>query len=247
MDQTLPGDVPLRYTTTPGPEAGRPPVLLLHGFGSTHELNWERTGWPHALRDFDTIGVDLRGHGGSGRPHDPDAYLPAVFAADLVRLLDALEVERVDVLAYSMGSRLAWELALTHPNRVRRAVLAGFGPHNAFADTDLDRLDTDPGPFAEMYRTTAALPGNDPEALAACARGQAAVPFTAEPAPHARLLYVAGEDDALATDVEWLASTSGGTALRLPGRDHRTAVSARAFKKAVVEFLSREYTTLSAP
>ncbi len=245
LHATLNSAVTLRYVDDdPGAAPGRPPVLLLHGFGSTFELNWVRTGWTAALaaEGLRTIGPDLRGHGSSGKPRQDDAYLPGVFVADLVLLLDELGVERADVVGYSMGSRLAWEFALTRPERVRRAALGGFGPRNAFAGTDLDDLESDDSPFGRLYRAVAELPGNDLAALAACARGQAARPFTEEPAPRSTpLLFVAGEEDEIADGVERLARVSGAAgALRIARRDHRTAVTAGAFKKAVLEFLADE-------
>ncbi|GAA1094111.1 alpha/beta fold hydrolase [Nocardiopsis composta] len=241
MERFVPGETPLRCTVEYGdPENGLPPVLFLHGFGSSHELNWVRAGWPAALQGRTLIGLDLRGHGGSGRPHRDGAYAPAEIAADAERVLDALDTPRADLLAYSMGSRNAWELALRRPERVRRAVLAGFGPRDPFAGADLDRLDTDPSPFGRLFQSVLELPGNEPGALAACARGQAAHPFTAEPAPEAPLLFVAGERDAIAEGVEELAAGCGAPVVRVPGRTHANAVSARAFKEAVRDFLARE-------
>lgn len=233
--------VAVRYTdiVPAGPES-RQPVLLLHGFGSNFHMNWERTGWSRALasRGARVLGPDLRGHGASGKPLEDEAYLPEVFAADLELLLDGAGIERADILAYSMGSRLAWEFALTRPERVRRAVLAGFGPADAFAGVDLHDLESDPHPFAEVYRAVAALPGNDPRALAACARGQAARPFRAEPAPEGvPLLFAAGEKDALAAGAAELAAGCGADHVSVPHRDHANAVSARALKQAVADFL----------
>ncbi|KIH99958.1 alpha/beta hydrolase [Streptomonospora alba] len=237
---TLQAEVPLRYAP-PAPDAAGVPVLLVHGFGSDYELNWERTGWTRALADLPVFGCDLRGHGGSGKPHDPAAYTPGAFVGDLVALLDALDIECADVVGYSLGARLAWELAVQRPQRVRRAVLAGFGPRDAFAGTDLDDLEADGSPFGQVYRTAAALPGGDPEALAACARGQAAHPFSVEPAPAGiPTLLLAGERDELAEGMEDLAQAVGATALRAPGRDHATAVAARRLKNAAADFLAAE-------
>ncbi|MFC3995396.1 alpha/beta fold hydrolase [Nocardiopsis sediminis] len=237
MARTPAGDSPLHHTVTRGSGV---PVVLLHGFGTSHHANWMRTGWDTALAGRTTVGPDLRGHGGSGRPHEHRAYLPEAMADDVVRLLDVLDIERADLVAYSMGSRLAWELALTRPDRVRRAVLGGFGPVDAFEGTDLNSPGSADTPFGRVFRAAAALPGADPAALAACARGQAARPFTASPAPRGvPLLFVAGERDDLARGVEELARATGAQAVRVAGRDHRTAVSAQAFKKSVVEFLGR--------
>ncbi len=245
MHARLHGDVVLHYVDdNPNHTPTRPPVLLLHGFGASYERNWEHTGWASLLASegFRTIGPDLRGHGASGQPYQDDAYLPGVLVADLVLLLDELGVGRVDIVGYSMGARLAWEFSLIRPERVRRVVMGGFGPRDPFADIDLSAPLSDDGPFGTLFRTAAELPGNDVGALAACARGQAARPFTADPAPRGTpLLFVAGENDELADGVERLARDTGGAdVLRLERRDHRTAVAASAFKKAVVGFLTSE-------
>ncbi|WP_179646508.1 alpha/beta fold hydrolase [Spinactinospora alkalitolerans] len=246
MYEILQGEVPLRYAVLGEPDADRPPVLLVHGFGSNFEANWVRTGWTGALEGAGhrVVGVDLPGHGGSAKPHDPRCYAPDALAGRLADLLDALGIERADAVGYSMGSRLVWQLALTRPGRVRRAVLGGFGPVNAFAGTDLDRLGTgDDSPFGALFGAVAAMPGNDAAALAACARGQAAAPFDPEPAPPGvPLLFVAGERDELASDVESLAAAvPGAELLRVPRRDHRNAVSAQAFKRSADAFLAREH------
>ncbi|MUL42468.1 alpha/beta fold hydrolase [Streptomonospora sp. PA3] len=237
---TLQAAVPLRYTA-PDPGAEGVPVLLVHGFGSDFELNWVRTGWTRALADLPVAGCDLRGHGGSGKPHDAASYTPGALVGDLVALLDALGTEQCDVVGYSLGARLAWELALAHPARVRRAVLAGFGPRDAFAGADLDDLESDDSAFGQVYRAASRLPGADPAALAACARGQAAHPFRSAPAPESvPMLLMAGERDDLATGMEDLARETGAAALRAPGRDHRTAVAAQGLKKAAAEFLTAQ-------
>ena len=63
------------------------------------------------------IAFDNRGHGESGKPHDPAAYSIPIMAEDARRLLDHLGVEKADVIGYSMGARIAAELAL----RIRSA------------------------------------------------------------------------------------------------------------------------------
>ncbi|WP_421648051.1 alpha/beta fold hydrolase [Nocardiopsis alba] len=113
------GDVTMSYVDLlPEAPGEAVPVLLLHGFGSDFQMNWGSTGW---VRDLEAvgrrvIGPDLRGHGASDKPTESAFYLPEHFVSDLVDLLDRLGLERVDVVGYSMGSRLAWELALTAPS-----------------------------------------------------------------------------------------------------------------------------------
>ncbi|WP_017609091.1 alpha/beta fold hydrolase [Nocardiopsis xinjiangensis] len=243
MPANLTDDLVMRYTDLhPGSPAGAVPVLLLHGFGTNFEMNWKSAGWVQELGNegLRVLGPDLRGHGGSDKPTDDDAYLPERFSRDFVGLLDELDVDRVDVVGYSMGSRLGWDLALRAPERVRCLVLGGFGPADAFAGTDLNALGEGTTPFDEVFRTVSTLPGNDPAALAACARGQAARPFRPEPVPEGvPFLLAAGSEDALAAGAEELARDRGGSHLEIPGRDHVSAVSSRIFRQAVVDFLVR--------
>jgi pimeloyl-ACP methyl ester carboxylesterase len=104
-----------------------PALLLLHGFALNADLNWVRTAALDSLATvFTVIAPDLRGHGGSDKPHDPSAY-GARFVADMVELLDHLHIEKAHVAGYSMGGIIALKLIATHPERVRSAVLAGTG------------------------------------------------------------------------------------------------------------------------
>lgn len=103
-----------------------PPLLLLHGFtGST--ITWSAL--RAALRDrFELLVVDLPGHGRSSAPPDPARYSLPRTADDLARVLDALDVARAAVLGYSMGGRVALQLALAHPDRIGALVLESTSP-----------------------------------------------------------------------------------------------------------------------
>ena len=102
-----------------------PPLLLIHGLGSSGE-DWAFQRDAFAQRHT-LILVDLRGSGRSAKPAGP--YAIAQFAADLLALLDALDVPHTDVLGFSLGGSVALEMALAQPQRVRRLVLC-----NALAD-----------------------------------------------------------------------------------------------------------------
>lgn len=244
MTGNLMAEVTIRYADlAPQTPSKSVPVLLLHGFGSSFAMNWGATGWPRALEAAGrrVVGPDLRGHGSSEKPTESELYLPERFVLDLLALLDELALESVDVVGYSMGSRLAWALALTAPERVRRLVLGGFGPADALAGLGESAPGEGDSPFDHVFRTVAALPGNDHEALAACARGQAARPFAPVPHPEGTpMLLVAGAKDTVATGAEGLAVDCGGTFVEIPGRDHANAVSSRVFKQAVLDFLGDE-------
>lgn len=231
--------VRLRYFPVDLNDAQLPLVLLVHGFGASYQHNWVQTGWVRALNAAgrSSIGLDLRGHGSSGKPHDPDAYLPERHVADLAAVLDDCAAEQVDVVAYSMGSRMTWELLRSCPGRVRRAVLAGFGPYSAPRVAGHEEA----GSSAEALAAASALPGNDPKALTACQQGEARHPFTVDPVPEqVALLFAAGSYDTIAGGMEELAErVPAAQSMWVAGRNHRNAVAARALKTEALRFLAQ--------
>lgn len=105
---------------------GGPPLVLLHGFtGSTD--TWAPLRAPFGAA-HSVIALDLPGHGRSTAPADPRRYALDRFANDLARVLDALAVERVALLGYSMGGRAALRFALSHGDRVAALVLESTSP-----------------------------------------------------------------------------------------------------------------------
>jgi pimeloyl-ACP methyl ester carboxylesterase len=102
-------------------EAGvGPPVLALHGLGGTKGSFLFTVA---ALADrFSVVAVDLPGFGDSSKPIGA-SYDPGFFAGAMIDLLDALELERVDLIGNSLGGRVALELGLRHPERVGRLAL----------------------------------------------------------------------------------------------------------------------------
>ena len=107
------------------------PIVLVHGFGSSKEVNWVQPGWLTTLKGAGrrVIALDNRGHGQSTKLYDPAEYHTTKMAEDVRALLDHLGVPRADVMGYSMGARIAAFLALAHPDRVRSMVLGGLGSH----------------------------------------------------------------------------------------------------------------------
>lgn len=82
------------------------PILLIHGFASNKQVNWQYPGWVDLLVGDcrRVITIDNRGHGDSQKFYDPAAYGAPVMAEDAKRLLDHLDIERADVMGYSMGA-----------------------------------------------------------------------------------------------------------------------------------------------
>ncbi len=105
-----------------------PDVVLHHGFAADSALNWLQPGVVDALvaSGRRVITFDARGHGRSGKPHDPRAYEGMVMVDDVRGLLDHLGVEAVDAVGYSMGGLVTAALMVSEP-RVRSAVLGGVG------------------------------------------------------------------------------------------------------------------------
>jgi len=106
---------------------GRPAVLL-HGLFSDAVMNWIKFG--HAARiaaaGFRVIMPDLRAHGLSGRPHDPEYYPPGILARDLRELIALLGLTDFDLGGFSLGARTTVE-GIGEGLRPRRAVLGGAG------------------------------------------------------------------------------------------------------------------------
>src|SRR6478672_13139687 len=121
------GEVEIAYLD----EGDGEPIVLVHGFASTKEVNWVYPGWVTTLTRAGrrVIALDNRGHGESSKHYDPAAYHSALMAEDVRALLDHLGLGRADVMGYSMGARITAFLALAHPERVRSAILGGLGYH----------------------------------------------------------------------------------------------------------------------
>jgi pimeloyl-ACP methyl ester carboxylesterase len=228
------------------------PILLIHGFASSANVNWVYPGWLKTLGDagYRVIALDNRGHGASDKPHDPKVYRPPAMAGDAVALLDHLGIAETHVMGYSMGARISAFLTLAHPDRVRSLILGGLGigmvtgvgDWDPIADalnaTSLDVVTHERG---RMFRAFADQTKSDRKALAACIStsrdllsiedmGRIDVPV---------LIAVGTKDDIAGSPQELAALIPDAVALDIPGRDHMLAVGDRAFKKAALEFLAK--------
>jgi haloacetate dehalogenase len=109
--------------------AGRPALLLLHGFPQTHAM-WHRVA-PQLAHRFALVLPDLRGYGDSDKPaSDPAhaAYSKRTMAAENVALMRALGYERFMVCGHDRGGRVAHRMALDHPQAVERLMLLDISP-----------------------------------------------------------------------------------------------------------------------
>jgi len=129
MERRSVGDVHLNLRHNLAAAAGRPPLLLLHGFPQTHAM-WHKV-VPLLAAEFALVLPDLRGYGDSDKP-PADAthatYSKRTMAADNVALMRLLGFERFAVCGHDRGGRVAHRMALDHPQAVERLMLLDISP-----------------------------------------------------------------------------------------------------------------------
>jgi len=107
-----------------------PAVLLLHGFPDDRHL-WRYQIPALADAGFRVLAPDLRGFGEAPRPADPAEYGIPIVMRDVLGILDALQVDRVQLVAHDWGAAVGWRLAAEHPERVERYVAVSVGAPGA--------------------------------------------------------------------------------------------------------------------
>ena len=242
--------------TPAAPATQLPLVVLHHGFIADANLNWVGPGVVAALLHAGrrVVALDARGHGASGKSHDPGAYGEEKMAADLRRLFDLCGAQQIDVVGYSMGAVVSL-LTASQDTRVRRLVVGGVGgglaeqgglsaragARGAIAAA-LRAADTAgiQDPVAVRFRTLADRVGygeSDRAALAACAEAAftSTIAFGQITAP---TLVLVGDADPIAARPEVLAGAIPQAQLRVIAGDHLSAVINPEFAAAIVEFLA---------
>ena len=168
-------------------EGSGPTIVLVHGFAASIKTNWRGPGIIDALiRDGRrVVALDCRGHGESGKPHDPDAYAGTAMIDDVIALMDHLHIDVADLMGYSMGGWLSATLLLRHPARFRSVIISGMGDaivngvllSEARTTGIADAMEAKDGgasvpPAARAFRVFAERSGNDLGALAAMQRSR---------------------------------------------------------------------------
>jgi pimeloyl-ACP methyl ester carboxylesterase len=121
------GDLQMYYEVHGEPSQEGTPLLLLHG--GLFDIDQQFGGLIGPLaQNRQVIAADFQGH---GRTNDIDRpFGAAAFASDVVALLDHLQLAAVDVFGYSVGGAVGIELAVSHPDRVRKLIASSvsFSP-----------------------------------------------------------------------------------------------------------------------
>jgi pimeloyl-ACP methyl ester carboxylesterase len=228
------------------------PIVLVHGFASSKNVNWVYPTWVSELRKDGrrVIALDNRGHGDSAKLYDPAQYAIAEMAGDVVALMDHLDVACADIMGYSMGGRIAAHLALTAPQRMRSAIFGGIGMamiegggpgENVALALEAPSLDDVTDPVGRTFRAFADQTRSDRLALAACMRGSRGL-MSKEDAGRigVPVLIAVGSTDEVAGSAAALgALIPGAEVLDIPNRDHMRAVGDKVYKAGVIDFLFR--------
>ena len=228
------------------------PILLVHGFASTKNVNWVYPTWVSELRKNGrrVIALDNRGHGESAKLYDPAEYSIPIMASDVVALMDHLSIPRADIMGYSLGARMTAWLGLTKPERLRSAILGGIGMamvdgggpgENVAAALEAPSLEEVSDPVARTFRAFADQTRSDRRALAACLRGSRGLMRRDEVTGiNVPVLIAVGTTDEVAGSAHGLGDLiPGAEVLDIPNRDHMRAVGDKVYKTGVVDFLSR--------
>ena len=246
------GEVEIAYLDEGQNRTDADPIVLVHGFASTKEINWVQPGWVETLTGAGrrVVALDNRGHGASSKLYDPAAYYSATMAEDVRALMDHLRIARADVMGYSMGARIAAFLAVNHPARLRSLVLGGIGirlvdgvglPESIAQALEAPSIETVSDPTGRLFRAFAEQTQSDRRALAACIRGSRQVLSREQVAAiRAPVLVAVGTEDPVAGSAGALAALiPGARALDIPNRDHMLAAGDKLFKAGVLEFLNQ--------
>lgn len=255
--------VQIRYTV----QGAGVPVVLVHGFTASVEANWGAPGIIDKLVSdgYQVIAMDARGHGKSGKPHDPAAY-GFNMVEDVLRLMDHMGILKAHLAGYSMGGGIALQAVMTYPDRFYSVILGGSGwtppgnnmmagMMNALADSleqgkgigplimALNPAGEDPPTEEEIAATNQMLMAtNDPLALAAVIRGFAQNRQVTEAELRSNrvpLLAVVGEVDPIKASVDAMDGVASHLQIVvLPGMNHLSAVADPGLAQAMREFLA---------
>jgi pimeloyl-ACP methyl ester carboxylesterase len=223
-------------------EGNGPPLVLQHGLSGFLEM-WYEWGHVDALKgDYQLILIDALGHGGSDKPHHPEAYQLERAVSDVVTVLDHLHLSKASFWGYSMGGIFGYGIARFAPERFSVLVIGGAHPYlsrssgdnQEFVNGMIRSLETGMSEWADGFQYTveevehlpplspqfkARMLANDPQALIALL--QAEPPsleaiLTANTIPC--LIYAGEADDGIYAQAQTCArQMPNATFLSVPG------------------------------
>ncbi|MEC7810000.1 MAG: alpha/beta fold hydrolase [Actinomycetota bacterium] len=225
---------------------GIPPVLFVHGFGTSHESTWVNNGWTALLEDAgrEVIGVDMLGHGSAEKPtvaEDYDKLEDQVFSH--------FPSNQVDAIGFSMGAGVLLHLASNNPERFNRLVVSGVGRNLFERNLDFRAAVADAvesgeadNPELRYFAQLPEAPDSNREALAAFMRRPNPPAFTTDSISKVTVstLVVVGENDFVFPPSELMAALPNAKLVTLPGVDHFATPKNFGFIDAALDFLDAQ-------
>lgn len=223
------------------------PVVLLHGIMGDYS-QWIDPGPARMIADAGhrVILPDFRGHGASGRPHDPAAYPPDVLAEDGLALVEQLGLDDYVLGGYSLGGRVTMRM-LVRGARPRSAIIVGqgldaiddatsrTGGYRGVLTAIINGAELDPAGRETAYWLRRS--GADPVALRHVLDTHVATPIEALGDIETPTLVAIGDADHSHDTADRLAAAMPAAKyVRVPG-NHMTAVGAPEFGAAVLDWL----------
>lgn len=251
------------------------PVVLVHGFAANSDLNWRRPGMYQRLLDegFRVITMDLRGHGKSGKPHDPLQYGEKM-VKDVVSLLDYVGLEKAHLVGYSLGGFVTLKAAVLYPNRWFSVTAMASGWDNPDNSHSFDAIQTAMadyeagkavGPLINYFDETGKMKTgffhtqmfkilttyvNDRESLIAIMRSSGIFGITEEEIKSVKVpvCSIIGDKDPFLNKAKALSGAVGNHQLIvIEGANHITTISSKKAKDGLVEFLKTNSNALNEP
>lgn len=230
------------------------PIVLVHGFASNGVVNWLDTGWVEELtgQGYQVITIDNRGHGQSEKVMDKSAYDAKLMARDTIHLIDHLNLGKVALMGYSMGSRISAFVTRDAPEKVSALIIGGMGSailkfrgrsEEIEAALRAPSLDDVVGDTGRQFRRFAEHTKSDLDALAACITGPS-TGFDVSDFENMELpvlIAVGSDDDVAGSGADLAKLIPKGEYFEILRRDHMRATGDPTYKKAVRDFLSRHY------
>jgi len=231
-----------------------PPLILTHGYSSTSAM-WREQIAPLS-KHHRLILWDMRGHGQSDYPDDPNAYSEALTVMDIAALLDALGADRAIVGGLSLGGYMSLAFYRAHPERVRGLLIIDTGPGfkkdeareawNKRAFDTAERLEREGlDVLKSASRERSMVQHRDARGLALAARGMLtqrdARVIESLPTIKVPSLIVVGADDTpfLAASDYMAAKIPGARKVVIPNAGHAVNIDQpKAFIDAVEPFLA---------
>lgn len=178
------------------------PVLLLHGFPELW-YSWRHQLPALATAGYHAIAPDQRGYGESDKPDDVASYRVSNLVADMIGLLDALDLEHAAVVGHDWGGPVAWQLALRHPERIKSVAVLNtpYRPPGPLPPTEAYKQQ--PGPF--QYQLYFQTPGVAERELEADVRRSLAIIMRGvqdDPAKDSLAVFSRAENGVLGNQVE---------------------------------------------